>query len=557
MARMHMRSIAMSIARRWSPVESFAKKHQHSNAQQLPKHPSMASIPFAQYNVLSSSLCEPTWYTESAAEDLDPKNRLPRVQDKLQQQIILTGGRVIIALQEVSMAWLGPLDTWFAERGYKFLCSLYGNPKNDFMGVALAVPLAHYDVLETAVCCVGEAQQWGREPAELRPGDWICPACQATCFASRSTCFKCKEPKPVEPSALGDQLKSAVLGAKALLLLVIAAVTLSSLWLPAVKWVLAKLGLYKPPKKKSYSRPQKSIWKQSQEKYNRLVYFRLVPKGVAGAPEFGVATYHMPCVFWEPAIMVIHAALCTQRTQILARGAPCVLLGDFNFKPGDAAYRLVTEGALDESDPHYPVAPAWEPWRPTLDAMRSAYASLGGEPAYTNHTVSGMNPAPFTDTLDYIFYSGGSASGGGDHWEPLSVLPTPPSTELIERCKAPQPSPKRAGDKDKDKDKEDEDEQEKMSVPEIADALRAAGQAFCPNRFEPSDHLMIAAELRLLGPSSGSSNAKAKRSSSKGAAARKRRPSNPVGGQAVQQQQRARSPSTSPPPRRRSTRRVG
>jgi hypothetical protein len=91
----------------------------------------MTSVPFAQYNVLSSSLCEPTWYTESAAEDLDPKNRLPRVQAKLQQQIILSGGKVIIALQEVSMAWLGPLDIWFAQRGYKLLCSLYGNPKND------------------------------------------------------------------------------------------------------------------------------------------------------------------------------------------------------------------------------------------------------------------------------------------------------------------------------------------------------------------------------------------------------------------------------------------
>lgn len=85
----------------------------------------MSSIPFAQYNVLSSSLCEPTWYTESAAEDLDPRNRLPRVMAKLQEQIILSGGRVIIALQEVSIAWLGPLDIWFASRGYKLLCSLY------------------------------------------------------------------------------------------------------------------------------------------------------------------------------------------------------------------------------------------------------------------------------------------------------------------------------------------------------------------------------------------------------------------------------------------------
>lgn len=220
------------------------------------------SASFAQYNVLSSSLCEPSWYTESAAEDLDPRNRLPRVQAKLQQQIILSDGKVIIALQEVSMAWVGPLDTWFAERGYKFLCSLYGNPKNDFMGVALAVPLAHYDVVETAVSCVAAAQNWGKEPQEssMRPGDWICPDCQATCFASRSTCFKCQAPKPSE---MGDKLADAVLAAKAMLVLVLAAVTLSSLWLPAAKWLLAKVGLYTPPKPRGPFRPNKTIWQQS------------------------------------------------------------------------------------------------------------------------------------------------------------------------------------------------------------------------------------------------------------------------------------------------------
>ena len=220
------------------------------------------SASFAQYNVLSSSLCEPSWYTESAAEYLDPRNRLPRVQTKLQQQIILSDGKVIIALQEVSMAWVGPLDTWFAERGYKFLCSLYGNPKNDFMGVALAVPLAHYDVVETAVSCVAAAQEWGKEQQEssMRPGDWICPDCQATCFASRSTCFKCKAPKPSE---MGDKLADAVLAAKAMLVLVLAAVTLSSLWLPAAKWLLAKVGLYTPPKPRGPFRPNKTIWQQS------------------------------------------------------------------------------------------------------------------------------------------------------------------------------------------------------------------------------------------------------------------------------------------------------
>ena len=64
--------------------------------------------------------------------------------------------------------------------------------------------------------------------------------------------------------------------------------------------------------------------------------------------------------------MSIHAALSTRRAQTLANGAPLVFLGDFNFKPGDGAYRLVTEGVLPSSDPSYPTAPEWEAWRPTL-----------------------------------------------------------------------------------------------------------------------------------------------------------------------------------------------
>ena len=396
------------------------------------------------------------------------------------------------------------------------------------MGVALAVPLDHYTVLEAEVRCVAEAQRWGRAPKEdnSRPGDWTCPACQAHCFASRTTCFKCKEPKPSDAM---DKLKGALMSLKNMLVIFVAAVTLSSLWLWFVKWLGAKLGLYTPKKPRGgYQRPPKTIWQQSQDKNNRMVYFRLAPKSGNGQ-EFGVATYHMPCVFWEPKVMVVHAALAAQRTAALARGAPHVLLGDFNFKPGDAAYRLVTEGTLDESDPHYPAAPAWEPWRAELEApMTSAYAAMGGEPAFTNHTVSGMNPAPFTDTLDYIFYSEG--------FDATAVMPTPPSSALIEECKAPQPggnAPPTGAPP--------------LPVGEMSSALREAGVPFCPNFLEPSDHIMIAAELTLLGAGGGRAKAKPKRASS----AAKKRPSAAAA-------RRARSPSSSPPPKRatRSSKRI-
>jgi hypothetical protein len=37
--------------------------------------------------------------------------------------------------------------------------------------------------------------------AEVKPGDWICPADQLNNFASRTHCFKCKRPKPANPAA--------------------------------------------------------------------------------------------------------------------------------------------------------------------------------------------------------------------------------------------------------------------------------------------------------------------------------------------------------------------
>jgi len=66
------------------------------------------------YNVLSSSLCEPTYFTHCAPEDLDPDNRYPRMLKKLEAEI---SAGAVIGLQEVSQKWAGKLHVFFAERG--------------------------------------------------------------------------------------------------------------------------------------------------------------------------------------------------------------------------------------------------------------------------------------------------------------------------------------------------------------------------------------------------------------------------------------------------------
>jgi len=42
----------------------------------------------------------------------------------------------------------------------------------------------------------GGGKGGGKAKGDGRPGDWTCPGCQSNVFASKSSCFKCGEPKP-------------------------------------------------------------------------------------------------------------------------------------------------------------------------------------------------------------------------------------------------------------------------------------------------------------------------------------------------------------------------
>jgi len=84
---------------------------------------------------------------------------------------------------------------------------------------------------------------------------------------------------------------------------------------------------------------------------------------------------------------------------------PYVLTGDFNIKPSDSCYKLLTTGKMDPTDPFYPTPKGGVEWTPCIKAMKSAYAESGGnEPDFTNYARVGENE-PFIDTLDYIFLS--------------------------------------------------------------------------------------------------------------------------------------------------------
>merc|ERR1712060_360328 len=102
--------------------------------------------------------------------------------------------------------------------------------------------------------------------------------------------------------------------------------------------------------------------------------------------------------------------------------------------------------------PHMPPPASFDPnWRPTINPMRSAYAiNLGSEPSCTNyaaHKNSQNDPTPFCETLDYVWLS--------PEWEVRSVVgPLPTQVDL-----------------------------------------ETQGIKSFPDLSEPSDHLLIGAEL--------------------------------------------------------------
>ncbi len=170
----------------------------------------------------------------------------------------------------------------------------------------------------------------------------------------------------------------------------------------------------------------------AQRRTNQLIFLRLEDK--AEGNKFGVATYHMPCVFYAPKVMTIHASMLVQRIQELAQDDPFVLTGDFNIRPAESHYQLITTGSMASNNPAYPPILKGDRWRPELATpLRSAYReAFGQEPEFTNYAQT-RNKPPFQETLDYIWLS--------SQWQVVSALPLPTRDQVTSSFPNPeQPS---------------------------------------------------------------------------------------------------------------------
>jgi 2',5'-phosphodiesterase len=318
--------------------------------------PALAHI--VSYNVLSSALAAPSHFPACDPGDLDAHTRLSRLLTKLEEPV---ASRAIICLQEVSLPWAGPLHAFFASRHFHLVLASYGSYFNGFMGVAIAFPINTYDVLDVKVERLADAHAW----------------------------------PPRAPALTGVVRALVDLRTRA-----------TGVW----RALFGDLDTRASPR-----RPRRSgraliteVWNDARDRRNMLVFARLRSK--ANGARVCVGTYHMPCAFYSPPQMQIHSALVVSRFQDICASDPGVLAGDFNIKPHDSSYKMITTGKMDPGHRDFPKRASVpdgsppEQWMPKLrHPMKSAYKEvLGDEPDFTNYAQTETGP-PFIETLDYIF----------------------------------------------------------------------------------------------------------------------------------------------------------
>lgn len=409
----------------------------------------VAKLRVVSYNVLSSHLADPSHYTTLNPVHLEAAGRLSKILRKLECEIMSSSSSndkraTIFCLQEVSYDWAGTLHTFFARHEYHVIAGLYGRSFNGYMGVLLAYPVAALETVQVDICRLSDTSE--------RP--WPVPF-QRESSSSRSSIIKIISDLPRRVRTLATSLLSAPLQ--------------------------LMLGI-SPSQPEQQPQQQECHWSMAQRRHNVLL--TAVLRDRTSQQSFCVANYHMPCCYYAPRVMVLHADLCLARVQNIAASAhataasasaatdggngdgtsttsssavvvvgdavetttstpatstssssssmiPYILAGDFNIKPGDAAYVLLTTGAMDPTDPAFPAPPAtdnnnnnntgavtdddnndndWkQPWTPSLkEPVMSAYAAASDsgttEPDFTNYSRV-KEDEPFIDTLDYIFVS--------------------------------------------------------------------------------------------------------------------------------------------------------
>jgi len=147
-------------------------------------------------------------------------------------------------------------------------------------------------------------------------------------------------------------------------------------------------------------------WYESNKKMNQMIIVKLDKKddnNNNNNNSFYVGTYHMPCMFKLPAVMMIHCAASTKYIQKIANGKPYIFCGDFNIMPDSLMYDMLISGKGNMST--FNLLP-YNNFQFNVEPLKSAYKEYNNkEPLYTNYAQTKGSSTLFKGTLDYIFLS--------------------------------------------------------------------------------------------------------------------------------------------------------
>jgi exonuclease III len=161
------------------------------------------------------------------------------------------------------------------------------------------------------------------------------------------------------------------------------------------------------------------VWSEARMSHNYIVFVHLETR-LDEAQSVGVASYHMPCRFrgLTRGVMTLHAWAVASMLKQWSKecGCPVLVGGDWNFKPEDVQYELLSTGgsatmdaATDplDDDPrgslHSPYSSAdWSP--STQFPLQSAYRTVhGADPDFTNFSRFAGSTEHFLGTLDMVW----------------------------------------------------------------------------------------------------------------------------------------------------------
>jgi mRNA deadenylase 3'-5' endonuclease subunit Ccr4 len=104
------------------------------------------------YNVLTPKYCYPKKFPMNKKEDLDNHVRLNKIKKIFLEQM---KNESIICLQEVTRDWSGVFQLLCDNNDYNFVKSLYGHPKNGYMGIVIAYP-KKYKLVDLSIRRISE-----------------------------------------------------------------------------------------------------------------------------------------------------------------------------------------------------------------------------------------------------------------------------------------------------------------------------------------------------------------------------------------------------------------